>query len=101
MVVLLFPSVTTLTASHICTAILIFSYKGTSLPVFAEFVAIVCEDVGFASEVLPIVVVHALCLVVLLVERAALSFEVEHIEIRIFLHLVDQSCLKLFCAVGK
>ena len=45
--------------------------------------------------------VDALGLVVLSIERAPLSFEVEHPEVGVALHIVDQSRLQLLCRVRK
>lgn len=46
----------------------------------------------FSSEVLPVMRIIALSFVVLFVERTPLSFEIEHVEICILLHEMDNPC---------
>lgn len=98
---MLFPAVAAVTACHVLAAILIFGDESTCFPIFTKFVAIIFEDVWFSSEILPVVIVHALRLIMLLVERTTLSFEIEHKKVRIFLHLMNQPRFQLLGAMSK
>ena len=102
-VVELFLPAVGLVASRLVNAsFLIFAYERPCLPVLAHFrVRVVGKDVRFSSEVLPIVRVIALRLVVLLVEWAPLCLEVVHVEVHIFLHKMDDSCLYVPNRVGE
>ena len=71
------------------------------LPVVAYFVALVLEDIWFPSKVLPIVCINTLSLIMFLIKRTPLSLEVKHIEIAIFLHLVNQPGFKVLGAVSE
>jgi hypothetical protein len=55
----------------------------------------------FPPEILPIVSEDALCLVVLMVEGAPLSLEVEHKKLRITWHFVDQWGFNVGVVVGE
>lgn len=63
--------------------------------------AVVGEDIWLPSEILPIVKIHALGLVMLLVERAALGLEIEHEKVSVLLHLMDEPGLQLLGAVRE
>ncbi len=54
-----------------------------------------------AAEVLPVVSVNALRLVVLLVVGAPLSFEVEHVELLLTGHFMDEQSLDVRVRMGK
>lgn len=92
---------TAVAACHVFTAVLVFGDESARFPIFAELVAIVGEDIWLSSKILPVVIVHALCLIVLLVKRTTLSFEIKHEKVRVFLHLMDQPGLQLLGAVSK
>ena len=55
----------------------------------------------FPSEVLPVVSVDALGFVVFVLEWAPLGLKVEHVELTVARHFVDQGCLDVLVAVGK
>jgi hypothetical protein len=63
--------------------------------------AVIAEDVWLSPKILPVVCVNTLSLIMLFVEWTPLSFEVEHVEVVIFLHLVDQPSLQILGAVSK
>jgi hypothetical protein len=90
-----------LTVAHLLTSLIVFSNKCARSPVRTSSKAVVNENCGVSPEVLVIMSIWALGLVVLLVEWTPLRFVVEHEEIFIFLHLVNQSHLKLLVAVSK
>lgn len=101
MIILLFPTMTALTTGHVLAPIDIVCDEGAGLPVLAEAFDVVVEDVRVASEVLPVVIINTLRLVMVFVERTALRLEVEHIEVRIPLHLMNKAGLKLLGAVRE
>jgi hypothetical protein len=80
MELLFLPAMTELTALKFFTAFLITCDKGTALPIDAE-VCTVSEKIGLASEVLEVVSIDALSLVMLMIVRAPLRFEEEHVEV--------------------
>ena len=59
------------------------------------------EDIWLSSEVLPIVCVHALRLIVLLIEWTPLSFEEKHVKVSILLHVMNQPRFKVFGTVSE
>lgn len=56
---------------------------------------------GFSPEVLPVVSVFTECLVVLCIVRTPFSFEIVHVEVKVFVHLVDQSGFDLLWRVRE
>ena len=50
---------------------------------------LILVHVWLSSEVLPVVSIDTLSLVVLLIERAPLGLEEEHIKVTVLFHLVD------------
>ena len=69
------------------------------VPELAWLLGVVLEDMGLASEVLPIVSVHTLLAVVLSglgVEGAPDCFEMEHVEVIVMFHLVEDVNAELF-----
>ena len=95
MVLLLLPAVAVAACGLVRAALVVLGDERASLPVGAQLLAIIAEDVGLAPEVLPVVRIDALCLVVFFVERAPLGLEVEHPEVRILRHAVDEPRLEL------
>ena len=93
MIILLFPSMTMLAASHILATISILCNKSSSSPILAKMFVIILKDIRFSSKILPIMTIHALRFVVIFVKWTKLSFIVIHIEICIFCHLVDDTLL--------
>ena len=89
MILLLFPSVAALAACLILAAFMIFGNESTGFPILADFLARIIEDIRLSSKILPIVSIYALCLIMLLVERAPLCLEIEHIEVSILRHIVN------------
>jgi hypothetical protein len=57
--------------------------------------------VRLPSEVLPVVRVDALSFVVFVVEWAPLCLKVEHVELTVTRHFVDQWCLDVLVVVGE
>jgi len=57
--------------------------------------------VKLPSEVLPVVSVDALSFVVFVVEWAPLCLKVEHVELTVTRHFVDQWCLDVLVVVGE
>ena len=88
---LFLPPVATLASCHLFTPLVVFGYEGAWSPALANLIAVITEDVWLTSEVLIIVSVHTLSFVVFFVKWAPFCFEVEHVEIWVFLHLMDQS----------
>ena len=101
MILLLFPTVAILAASLVLTALMIFSYEGSWLPIRAYLHTIIIEYVWFTSEILPIMSIHTLCFVMFLVKWTPFSFEIKHPKVIIFLHVMNQSSFKLFSWMSK
>ena len=101
MVLLLLPAMAVRAAGHVLAALVVLGDEGARSPVPAILMAIVLEQSGLPPEVLPVVSIHALSLVVLLVVRAPLCFEVVHVEVWVPLHLLDEPDLQLFGAVSE
>ena len=69
------------------------------VPELARLLGVVIEVMGLASEVLPVVRVHTLLTVVfsgLSVERAPDCFEMEHVEVVIMFHFVEDVDAQFF-----
>jgi hypothetical protein len=101
MILLLLPPMTKLTRTHLSASLPVLCNKSPWSPTRTNGVSVVIEGVGLSSEVLVVMGVHALGLVVILVEWAPLCLVVVHEEVCISLHLVDQAHLQAFRAVGK
>ena len=101
MVLLFLPSMAALATRLIGTPFVILGNESARLPVLAYLPGVIVVDVGLPPEVLPIMRIHALSLIVLLVEGAPLSLEVEHVEVCVLDHLVDEARLQLLGAVGE
>ena len=71
------------------------------LPVIAYLVALIFVDVRFSSKILPIVRINTLGFVMLLIEGTPLCLEVEHVEVTVLLHLMDQSSFKVLGAMSE
>ena len=99
-VLLLLPPMAVRTARLLLASLMILSYERPRLPIGAEL-SFVRELTWFTSKVLVIMSVHALCLVVIVVKWAPFSFEVEHIEICISLHMMNKAHFKLLRVVSE
>jgi len=94
-VIVFLPPVTILTRSLKHATFFVLANESACLPICTQHQCIIIEQIGLSPEVLPVVSVVTLGLIVLLVERAPLSLEVEHIEVGIFLHKVNDPCLNV------
>jgi hypothetical protein len=101
MVLLLFPAVAAGATGLVRTTFVVFGDEGARLPVPADVVCVIVVDIWLPPEVLPIVRVHALGLVVLFIEWAPLGLEIEHVEICVFGHFVDEAGLELLGTVRE
>ena len=91
-----------LALSLISTAFVILLDEGVRLPVGAGLRAIVIKDTWFPSKILPVMSIHARCLImVLLIKRTPLGLKVMHPKITILLHVVNESCFKLLGRMGE
>ena len=98
---MLLPSMRISTARLVGATLDILGNKCPWLPVIAYLVALVFVHVWFPSEVLPVMRIDTLGFVVLLVEGTPLRLEVEHVEVTVLLHLMNQSSFEVFGAMGK
>ena len=98
---LLLPAVVLAAVALELAALLVLADEVAGLPRLAHLEGIVLEEVGLAAEVLPVVRVDALRLVVLGVVGAPLRLEVEHVELLVARHLVDQRRLDVLVAVRE
>ena len=79
---LLFPAMAHLAVLEAFAALFVTSDEGAALPILTQ-IYLVGEQVRAAPEVLEVVGVHALRLVVLLVEGTPLGLEIEHVEVKV------------------
>ena len=100
MVLLLLPAVGVRAAIFVAAPVRVFSYKTLCLPILTQD-GLVAVVEGLAPQVLPIVRVHALLFVVLVWERAPRCLEVEHVEVRVLVHAVQQIDGQLILAVRE
>lgn len=101
-VILLFlPTVTLLTCCLKLTAFLVLANEGSSLPVLAKLLRVIVKKVWLPPEILPIVSVVTLGLVVIINERAPFSLEIEHVEVLIFCHHMDQPSFDVILRVSE
>ena len=100
-VLLLLPSMRVGTARLVRAPFDVLGDECPWLPVVAYLMALIFVDVGFPSEILPIVRINTLGFVVLLIEGAPLCLEVEHVEVTVLLHLMDQSSFKILGAMSE
>ena len=91
MKLLFFPTVRHRTSCLKRASFFILPYEGACLPVRTNVPWVVVEDLRFSSEVLPVVSILTHSLVVLWIVRAPFSFEVVDIEVRVFVHLVNET----------
>jgi hypothetical protein len=89
MVILLFPPMTIHAVFHVVATFGVLGYIACRSPVFSFGISVM-EYVGFAPEVLPVMSIHAVCLVVIFSEGAPFGFEVKHMEVGVFGHLVNE-----------
>lgn len=82
---LLFPAVAHLAMLEAFAALFVAGDESTALPILTQ-IDLVAEQVWAASEILEVVGVHALSLVVLLIEWAPLRLEVEHVVVKVRLN---------------
>ena len=101
MVFLFFPTMTVRTDGLIHTAFMVFCDKSTWLPILANYIAIISENIWFSSEILPIMGIRTVGFVMLFVKWTPLSFIIKQIKIQVFFHFMNQSGFKFFCIVGK
>lgn len=80
-------------SSLIEAALLILTYKSTSLPILTENPRVIVEYIRLSSEILPVMCIIALSLVVFLVEWTPFCLEIEHVKVCILSHKVNNSCL--------
>ena len=88
-ILLLFPSMRVGTARLVRATFDVLGDECPWLPVIAYFMALIFVDVGFPSEILPIVCINTLGFVVFLIEGAPLCFKIEHVKVTVLLHLMD------------
>ena len=100
-VLLLLPAMAVRTTRHVLAALVVLGDECARPPVAAVTAAVVLEQSGLPPEVLPVVRVDALGLVVFFVVRAPLSLEVEHVEVGVALHLLDQAHFELLGTVRE
>lgn len=97
----LFPAVTHVALFPIGTPVLVIHEELVAFPVHALFLLVVLLF-RFPPEVLPVVAVLTLAPVMLeLVEGAEDGLEVEHVEVRVLFHGVDERHGDLLDAVGE
>ena len=77
-------------------SLIILANESSRLPVSTQLVGVIVEDIGFSSEVLPIVGIITLGLVVFLVLGTPLCLKVVHIEVCVFLEEPNNSGLNVF-----
>ena len=99
-ILLLLPPVAILTTGLVWATFRILGDEETGFPMRAQLVRVL-ENVGFSSEVLPIMRINALGLIVLFVVRAPLGFEVVNPEVVVTIHRMDKSRLQALGRVGK
>lgn len=101
---LLFPAMAEPASLQALAPFRVAGDKGAALPVFAKL-HLVVKEIGSAAKVLKIVRIDTLGLVVLVVEGAPLSLEVEHVEVEVDLvrndNLMEQSDLDVLDGVSK
>ena len=98
---LFFPTVVASTVTLERTSILVLANEVSSLPLFADLIRIVVEELGLAAEVLPVMRINALGLVVLLIVWTPLRLEEVHVEVHVTGHLVDQRRLNIYVRVRE
>lgn len=98
---LLLPSVVASAVALERTPLLVLANEVACLPLLTYLKWVVGEQLRLPPEVLPVVSVDALRFVVLSVEGAPLSLEIEHVEFLVAGHLVNQRRLYLKVGVGE
>lgn len=100
MILLLLPPMRVATPVLMGASVRVLSHEALCLPILtqARLVAVVKR---FAPQVLPVVSVHALLLVVLVRERAPRRLEIEHVEVRVLIHAMQQVNGQLVFAVSE
>jgi len=86
---LFLPAVILATVALELASFFVLADEVARLPRLTDLKGIVLEEVGLASEVLPIVCVDTLSLVMFSVVGAPLCLKVKHIEFLVSRHLVD------------
>jgi hypothetical protein len=89
MVIFFFPPMTVHAVFHVIATFGVLCYIACRPPVFS-FGTSVMEYMGFASEVLPIMSIYAVCFMVIFSEWTPFGFEVKHMEVGVFGHLVNE-----------
>ena len=100
-VLLLLPPVVLCAGGLQRTSLLILANEGLWLPIFTGDKYVIVVKLGFAPEILPVVRVLALRFVVFSVEWAPLCFEIEHVEVHVLCHIVNDTRLDVFHGVSK
>jgi hypothetical protein len=83
------------------TTIFISPYKLAGLPLFADLVRRVAEQVGLTSEVLPVMREETLAFIVFVCEGTPFSFKVKQEECFILGHLIDKRYLDITLCVRE
>jgi hypothetical protein len=89
MVVFFFPPMTIHAVFHVVATFGVLGYVTCRSPIFSFGISVM-KYMGFASEVLPIMSIHAVCFVVIFSEGTPLSLEVKHVEVGVFGHLMNE-----------
>ena len=101
MIILLLPTMTVFTTSHVLTTISIMCNESSSPPILAKMFMIILKDIRLSPKILPIMTINTLWFIVFFVKWTKLSFIVIHIEICVFCHLMNDTFFQFFCAVGE
>ncbi len=102
-VLLLFPAMAVRAEVLTRTSVLVVLNEVRHMPVLAFFCRVI-EEMGFSSEILPIMSIYTLAprMNMLLVRVGAPDgLEVEDIKVIVFLHLIEEVNPQLVLAVGK
>lgn len=89
MVVLFLPPVAVHAFFHVIATFRVLCYITCRPPVFSFGISVM-EYMGFTSEVLPIMSIHAVCFVVIFSKGAPFGLKVKHMEVGVFGHLVNE-----------
>lgn len=98
---LFFPTVIAAAVALKGATLFVLADKLTGLPLFTGFKGVVFEEVGLTAEILPVMRVDTLGFVVLCVVGTPLRFKVEHEEVLVAGHFVDQWRLDILVRMRK
>jgi hypothetical protein len=82
MELLFLPTMGILARLESLAALLVASYEGTTLPVFAKL-SVVPKKVRFTPKILEVMRINALCFVMLMIVGAPFCLEIEYVEVKI------------------